>query len=60
MIVGVMVAVGSGDSCLVGEMQLAVMTLVDFVTERVGWKSVRVTRVTVFVVVTGRGVDVTV
>ena len=55
-----MVAVGSGDSCFVGVMQVAVTTLVDVVTDKVGSYFVRVTKVRVFVVVTGRGVTVTV
>ena len=43
-----------------GVMQEAVTTLVDFVTDTMCLNVVRVTKVTVFVVVTGRGVDVTV
>ena len=41
-------------------MQVAVTTLVDVVTDKVGSYFVRVTKVRVFVVVTGSGVTVTV
>ena len=52
-IVGVIVAVGSGLSCLAGVMQLAVMVLSAFFTESVGLMIVTVSNVRVTVVVTG-------
>ena len=60
MAVGVIVAVGSGEKALVGVIQEAITVLKTSLTDRVGLFIVKVSRVTVFVVVTGFGVEVTV
>lgn len=58
--VGVIVAIGSGEKALVGVIQEAIAVLVTSLTDRVGLFIVKVSKVTVFVLVTGFGVEVTV